>query len=94
MRTGVPENILRHELIGLDAKIVHSPNRSIKGRSGLIVNESKNMVTLSRRGRNILVPKNVATFRIKLADGRIVDVDGKRLVGRPENRLKAKVRRW
>jgi len=94
MRTGVPENILRHELIGLDAKIVDSPNRSIKGRSGLIVNESKNMVTLSRRGRNILVPKNVAMFRIKLADGRIVDVDGKRLVGRPENRLKAKVRRW
>ena len=94
MRTGVPENILRHELIGLDAKIVDSPNRSIKGRSGLIVNESKNMVTLSRRGRNILVPKNVAMFRIKLADGRIVDVDGKRLVSRPENRLKAKVRRW
>jgi len=94
MKTAVPENILRHELIGLDVKIVHSPNRFIQGRSGLIVNESKNMVTLSRKGMNILVPKNVATFRIKLADGRIVDVDGKRLVGRPENRLKAKVRRW
>ena len=94
MRAAVPENILRHELIGLDVKIVHSSNRSILGRSGLIVNESKNMLTLSRKGRKVLIPKSVATFRFKLADGRIVEVDGSRLVGRPENRLKTKVRRW
>jgi len=94
MNTPVPENILRHELIGLEVKIVRSASRSILGRSGLIVNESRNMITLARKGRKVLIPKNVATFRFKLADGRLVDVDGNRLVGRPENRLKTKVRRW
>jgi ribonuclease P protein subunit POP4 len=94
MNTPVAENILRHELIGLDVKITRSVNRSIQGRSGLIVNESKNMITLSKKGRKVLIPKNIATFRFKLADGRIVEVDGSRLVGRPENRLKTKVRRW
>jgi ribonuclease P protein subunit POP4 len=94
MNTAVPENILRHELIGLDVKIIRSTNRSIQGRSGLIVNESKNMITLSKKGRKVLIPKNIATFRFRLADGRIVEVDGSRLVGRPESRLKTKVRRW
>ena len=94
MSAAVPENILRHELIGLNVKIVRSPNRSLKGRSGLVVNESKNMLTLSKKGRKVLIPKSVATFRFKLADGRLVDVDGSRLLGRPESRLKTKIRRW
>jgi ribonuclease P protein subunit POP4 len=94
MSPAAPENILRHELIGLNVKIVHSSNRFILGRSGLIVNESRNMLTLSRKGRKVLIPKSVATFRFTLADGRLVEVDGNRLVGRPENRLKTKVRRW
>jgi len=94
MSAAVPENILRHELIGLNVKIVRSPNRSLKGRSGLVVNESKNMLTLSKKGRKVLIPKSVATFRFKLADGRLVDVDGSRILGRPESRLKTKIRRW
>jgi len=94
MSAAVPENILRHELIGLNVKIVRSPNRSLKGRSGLVVNESKNMLTLSKKGRKVLIPKSVATFRFKLADGRLVDVDGARLLGRPESRSKTKIRRW
>jgi ribonuclease P protein subunit POP4 len=94
MNAAVPENILRHELIGLNVRIVSSPNRSIRGRNGLIVNESKNMLTLSKKGRKVLIPKSVSTFRFKLADGRVVEVDGNRLVGRPENRLKTKIRRW
>ena len=94
MSAAVPENILRHELIGLNVKVVRSPNRSLKGRSGLVVNESKNMLTLSKKGRKVLIPKSVATFRFKLADGRLVDVDGSRLLGRPESRLKTKIRRW
>ena len=90
----VPENILRHELIGLNVRISRSPNRTIRGKAGLIVDESKNMLTISKKGRKVLIPKSVATFRFKLAGGQIVEVDGRRLVGRPENRLKTRIRRW
>jgi ribonuclease P protein subunit POP4 len=94
MNPAIPENILRHELIGLNAKIMRARNRSIRGTTGVVVDESRNMITLLRRGRKVLIPKSVATFRFTLSDGRLVDVDGTRLLGRPESRLKTKVRRW
>ena len=94
MNSALPENILRHELNGLDAKIVSANCRYIRGIHGVVVDESKNMIVLQRNGRKVLIPKSVATFRFKLADGRLVDVDGSRLMGRPESRLKTKIRRW
>ena len=90
----VPENILRHEIIGLDAKIVSARTRSVRGARGVVVDESKNMITLLHQGRKTLIPKSIVTIRFRLPDGCLVDVDGTRLIGRPENRLKAKVRRW
>jgi ribonuclease P protein subunit POP4 len=89
-----PHNILRHELIGLTVKISRAKDPTIKGVKGKIVDESRNMLTLLDGGRELLIPKNVATFRFKLQDGTLVEVDGQRLVARPENRLKTKVRRW
>lgn len=90
----LPENILRHELIGLQLRIVQARNRSIRGIHGIVIDESKNMLTLSKKGRKVLIPKSTATFRFKLANGCLIDVDGARLVGRPESRLKTKIRRW
>jgi len=93
--TGVtPQNILRHELIGLNVKIAVAKDPSMRGIKGKIVNESRNMLTIVDGGRKRLVPKDIATFRFKLKDGTLVDVDGARLVARPENRLKIKVKRW
>jgi ribonuclease P protein subunit POP4 len=89
-----PQNILRHELIGLDVKVARSRNPDLRGAKGTVVDESRNMLTLASKGKMLKVPKNVATFRFKLENGTIVDVDGVRLVARPENRLKTKVRRW
>jgi len=89
-----PSNILRHELIGLDVKVAWSKNPDIRGAKGRIIDESRNMLTLVDKGRKLKVPKDVATFRFKLYDGTVVDVDGVRLVARPENRLKTKVKRW
>jgi ribonuclease P protein subunit POP4 len=89
-----PRNILRHELIGLNVRIARAKNPNIRGLRGRIVNESRNMLTLAHEGRRLQIPKDVATFRFKLHDGTVVDVDGARLVARPENRLKIKVKRW
>lgn len=89
-----PENILRHELIGLNIKISNSTDPTLRVIRGLVVDESRNMLTITRKGRTVKVPKSVATFRITLESGAVVDVDGSRLVARPENRLKTRVRRW
>jgi len=89
-----PQNILRHELIGLDVRITSAKDANMRGIKGMIVNESRNMLTLADGPRKWLIPKDIATFRFKLKDGTLVDVDGTRLVGRPENRLKTKMKRW
>lgn len=89
-----PQNILRHELIGLDVKVARAKNPNMRGVKGKIVNETRSMLTIVDRGRKLLIPKDIATFRFKLKDGTLVDVDGARLVARPENRLKTKVKRW
>ena len=89
-----PQNILRHELVGLDVKVSRAKNRSMRGLKGKIVNETRGMLMLVHRGKRAMIPKDVATFRFKLEDGTVVDVDGVRLVARPENRLKTKVKRW
>ncbi len=89
-----PRNILRHELIGLHAKIAHSTDPTLRGVQGTVVDESRNMLTILSKGNKLLVQKSTATFRFRLNDRTLVDVDGARLVGRSENRLKTKVRRW
>lgn len=89
-----PQNILRHELIGLTVKVRDATNPALKGIRGTIVDETKNTLKILSPHGKLMIPKNTATFRFKLPDGIQVDVDGNRLVARPENRLKTKVRRW
>jgi RNase P/RNase MRP subunit p29 len=52
------------------------------------------MLVLAEGGRRLLIPKDSANFRFKLKEGTLVDVDGTRLIARPENRLKIKVKHW
>ena len=89
-----PENIQRHELIGLDVKIVSSRNEQIVGMSGKIIDETRNIITIANGHMKRLIPKDIAKFQFRLPRGIVVNVDGSKLVGRPENRLKAKVRKW
>jgi ribonuclease P protein subunit POP4 len=89
-----PQDILRHELIGLEVRIAQAKNPTLRGLKGKIVDETRNMLTLTNGGRTLQIPKDVAKFRFRLKEGTLVDVDGVRLIGRPENRLKTKVKHW
>ena len=89
-----PENILRHELIGLKAVVARSSNPFLAGTRGRVVDETKNTVKLSTKNGVKVIPKEVAVFRLDLPDGSVVEVEGTRLVGRPENRMKMRARRW
>ena len=89
-----PQNILRHELIGMNVRVTRAKNPTIKGARGTVINETRNMLTLVDGGKRRMIPKSVATFRFKLPNGVLVDVDGERLIASPENRLKTRVRRW
>ena len=87
-------NILRHELIGLEAGVIRSRNPSHRAVEGLIVDESMKTLVIEQDGESKRVPKRDATFNIKLPNG-LVEVEGAALYGRPEDRVKKKIkRRW
>lgn len=90
-----PTNLSRHELIGLEAHIVQSSDPGHICRQGTIVDESKEMIHISTETGEIMVPKTIAVFDFKLPNGTVVRVEGHKLRGTPENRMKKlQRRRW
>ncbi|OYT43578.1 ribonuclease P protein subunit [Candidatus Bathyarchaeota archaeon] len=85
--------ILQHEFIGLNAKVVESKNPYYKGIEGRVVDETRNTFTILHEGEKKIIVKDVAVFHFTLPDGTVVEVDGRVLVGRPEDRVKRRVRR-
>lgn len=83
-----PFNILRHELIGLNVRVVESPCKSYEGVEGEVIDETRNMIYV-KSGRHVkAVPKASCKFVFTLKEGIKVEVEGVKLVGRPEDRLK------
>ncbi len=84
-----PENIIQHELIGLFARVVESKDPTFINVEGKIVDETqKTLLFLSKNGKIKRIPKAICIFYISLPDGITVKVDGKVLVGRPQDRIK------
>ncbi len=81
-------NILFHELIGLEVKVIYSPNVYEMGIEGRVLLETRNCLIIGREGRRLIVAKGARLFLFKVDDGSPVMVLGDRLVGRPEERVK------
>lgn len=87
-----PYNILRHELIGLEAKIVDSTHPGYMC-SGTITRETRNTLEIQGQDKKArTLPKDCITLELKLPAGEIVKLDGKLIVARPEDRVKKKYR--
>jgi len=93
VRTLTPRDLPRHELLGLRVKA-----RPVKGdhtHVGEVVGETRNMLKILRDdGRMVMLPKKTHLFEFELPSRERVLVEGEVLVGRPEERLKKKLRRW
>lgn len=91
----VTPEILRQEFISLDTEVVRSSNSSLVGVAGKVVDETRNTLVIRNKTKNRIVIKDVSVFIFTLSDGTIVEIDGKAIVGRPENRVKKRIRgRW
>jgi len=85
-----PREIAKHELIGLVVEIVNSKNKALKGIKGKITDETKNMITIED-GKARKIMKSQITIKTKIGN-KEYEIDGRILVGRPEDRIK-KVRK-
>ena len=82
-----PKTLKRHELIGLECRVIHASNPEIIGIEGTVTDETKNMITIESDKR-VMVPKKDAIFQFELEES--VTVDGKHLIGRPEDRVNSR----
>jgi len=87
-----PHNILRHELIGLQARITASKNKKNIGIAGQVVDETYKTLVIEHGGRPRQLLKKLVTLELQLPDKRWVEVRGELLVGRPWERIKKKLR--
>jgi len=87
-------NIARHELIGLDARVSKSLNKQLVGLRGRIIDETRNTLTLKQGPKQIIIPKDVVHLRLHLPKGENVELDGRTVTARPEDRIKMRLRRW
>ena len=91
MRTA--ENILRHELIGLECRVDSASNAYNKGISGKIVDEKMKFIIIDSKGPRKQIAKKDSKFVLKL-NNKTVEIDGNFIIARPEDRIKKKIKKW
>ncbi|MCL2359717.1 MAG: ribonuclease P protein subunit [Nitrososphaerota archaeon] len=89
----VTPDIVRYEFIGAQGLVAQSSNMAYRGVGGLVIGESRNTFTFQDQKQTRSVIKDVAIFDFTFSDGTVVEIDGKLLVGRSEDRLKKSVKR-
>ena len=89
----ITPNIIKHEFIGTYGIITKSSHSEYLGLSGKVINETKNTISFLHKDKIKKIIKNSSTFRFKFQDGTIAEIEGHLLVGRPEDRLKKKIKR-
>jgi len=89
----ITPDLVRFEFIGARAEVAKSTHSSDVSVSGMVVDETRNTFTVLARGKRKTVVKESAVFRFELPDHAIVEIDGRLLVGRPEDRLKRCIKR-
>ena len=83
-----PKNLVRHELCGLKVRVKKSTQPTQKRISGTVIDETYNTIKIeTKRGEKVVIKEN-CVFEFTLPDKTKVEVDGKILVGRPEDRIK------
>lgn len=85
--------VVRYEFLGLEAEVVKSSNPDVIGIKGKVIDETRNTFTILCNGKQKIVIKETAVFEFVMSDAIVLEIEGKLLMGRPEDRIKKRPRR-
>lgn len=85
------KDMLKQELIGCRIKVVDARNAANTQLTGVVVDETRNMLTIAEHGVEKKLIKKDVTIQVTLK-GETYNIDGKLLVGKPEDRLKKRMK--
>lgn len=83
------ENLLIHEIIGLQATVVKSSNEQTIGISGKVIDETKSMFFLNTKNGIKKIPKENTEWKFSFDTNELI-VNGNLLAKRPQERLGVK----
>jgi ribonuclease P protein subunit POP4 len=89
----VTSGILKHEFIGRAVKVARSTHQDDLKIRGTVLDETRNTLVILHEKKKKVVIKETASFQFFMPDGTIVEIDGKAIIGRPEERVKKRIRR-
>ncbi len=89
----VTPDIIREEFIGTEGTVASSSHAGYLDIKGNVVGETKNTFMIEQAGKMKSIIKEQAVFQFQFSDGTVVEIDGKLLVGKPEDRLKKTIKR-
>ena len=75
---------LNQSWIGRDMIVTSSPDAALVGRTGLVVDEARETITMLENDREVILGKNSIEFKIGDRD---VTIDGKLVRQRSEDRI-------
>lgn len=81
------QNIHKHELLGLSARIVSTTDKECIGLTGRIVDETKNTFKIETTGKEKVLQKKGTIIAVKIGNDEI-NIDVSKLRYRPEDRIK------
>lgn len=84
-----PENIIQHELIGLDTTITNSSNPQFIGLNGTITNETKSMFTIKTTKGEKSIPKQNSEWTFNV-NNQELKLEGSKIHKRSHDRIGAK----
>ncbi len=81
------QNVLRHELIGLDILVSGAANGNQRGITGRVIDETKNLLVIETPSGVRRIAKMHSTFQVRLPGRETVEIDGSVMVLAPEKRI-------
>ena len=79
--------LARDELIGLNVKIIDCKDPDWIGKSGKIIDETKNTFLIEIKDKQKKIAKKIASFEFEY-NGKKITINGSRIAYRPEDRIK------
>jgi ribonuclease P protein subunit POP4 len=77
--------LMKGELIGLKVRVAQSKDPTLVGVEGKIVDETKHLLVIENKGKEKKLVKAICRFEFPTQKVRL---DGKRIMYRPEDRIK------
>ncbi|MBI5347440.1 MAG: ribonuclease P protein subunit [Candidatus Aenigmarchaeota archaeon] len=87
------KDIRRHEFIGLKCQVMSAKNRDQINIKGSVADETMNNIMLLVSDKKKVIPKKGTVFRLWVGNKKI-DLEGDYIIGRPEDRIKKKFKKW